>query len=318
MAAGSCFAATQLRQLAMVYLPGAPGFQDVTLSGNYLLISHVGNDSLDVFDIAKRRVIAQVKVAKPRGIAVDEARHKVYIASAGDNNIVVVPFQSWKVESTISLKLQPGPLAVSPDGKKLFVGHDQNQSISVVNTDQPSEVTTEAVDGHPVALLYDGGRNRLYASLEDQAQIAVLDPDLKVLRRHALTASQPTAMALDPQSGRLFVAVRYAVVALDPEDGRELGRVAAAAGVDSLWLDPAGRLYATASDELDVMRTAGNGFVGEDQVPLKVRGHGIAFDSNRKLVLMPGGREGRSLVLILRPLTAVRNPQTPAQALIPK
>jgi YVTN family beta-propeller protein len=315
LASSVCFAATQLRQLAMVYLPGDPGFQDVTLLGNYLLISHSGNASLDVFDVAKRRLITQIKIERPRGIAIDDPGHKVYVANAGTNSIAVVSTQTWKLESTIPLKLQPGPLAVSGDGEKLYVGHDQNQSISVLDTDHPAQLATEAVDGHPAALLYDPTRNLLYASLEDQARIAVLDPNLKVLRRYPLSASQPTAMVLDPRTSRLYVAVRYAVLALNPDDGRELSRVPAAAGVDGLWLDPAGKLYAAAGNEIEVISATANSFVAEGQMPLKIRGHGVAFDSTRKLLLMPGGREGRSLVLILKPLVNLPGSQPPAQVL---
>jgi hypothetical protein len=130
-------------------------------------------------------------------------------------------------------------------------------------------------------------------------------------------ASQPSALVLDPQTGRLYVAVRYAVLALNAQDGRELGRVAAPAGVDSLWLDSeSGKLYAASSNEVDVIRASAGQFAAEDELPLTVRGHGITFDSARKLLLMPSGHEGRSLVLILRRLAPGPALQPPSQALM--
>jgi hypothetical protein len=47
-----------------------------------------------------------------------------------------------------------------------------------------------------------------------------------------------------------------------------------------------------------------------------VHGHGIVFDPERKLLLMPSGHEGRSLVLILKPVGAQPELPAPAQALI--
>jgi hypothetical protein len=165
--------------------------------------------------------------------------------------------------------------------------------------------------------VYDPVRNVLYATLEDQAQVAVFDPGLKVLRRYTLAASQPSALVLDQQARRLYVAVRDAVVALNADTGHEVGRVAAPMGVDSLWLDAgSGKLYAASSNEVDVIRTKGGQFATEDELTLTVRGHGIVFDPDRKLLLMPSGHEGRSLVLILQPVGPTPGLQAPSQALI--
>jgi hypothetical protein len=47
-----------------------------------------------------------------------------------------------------------------------------------------------------------------------------------------------------------------------------------------------------------------------------VRGDGIVFDPDGKLLLMPSGHEGRSLVLILKPVGPQPGLQPPSQALI--
>src|SRR2546421_7796792 len=53
--------AAQLRQVAIVEIPGRPGFDAVAFSGKFLLIAHTAGNTLDVFDPARRRVVAQVK-----------------------------------------------------------------------------------------------------------------------------------------------------------------------------------------------------------------------------------------------------------------
>src|SRR5205823_2603490 len=53
--------AAQLRQVAIVEIPGRPGFDAVAFSGKFLLIAHTAANTLDVFDPARRRVVAQVK-----------------------------------------------------------------------------------------------------------------------------------------------------------------------------------------------------------------------------------------------------------------
>jgi len=307
---------SSLRQIAMVYIPGDPGFQAVGFVDGRLIISHSGASTVDVFNVKMRRVDAQIKIERPRGIAVDKAGGKVYVADAGAHNIAVISSKSWRVQNTIPVQLSPGPLALTPDGHTVYVGNFEDQSVSAIDVASGKVATTVPL-GHVQALVYDPARSVLYASLEDQAQVAVLDPGLKVLRRYTLQASQPSALALDGQAGRLYVAVRNAVVALDSETGREVGRVAAPIGVDSLWLDSSsGKLYAAASNEVDVIRTAGGQFASEDQLLLTVRGDGIVFDPDGKLLLMPSGHEGRSLVLILKPVGPQPGLQPPSQALI--
>jgi len=307
---------SSLRQIAMVYIPGDPGFQAVGFVDGRLIISHSGASTVDVFNVKMRRVDAQIKIERPRGIAVDKAGGKVYVADAGANNIAVISSKTWSVQNTIPVQLSPGPLALTPDGHTLYVGNFEDQSVSAIDVASGKVATTVPL-GHVQALVYDPARSVLYASLEDQAQVAVLDPGLKVLRRYTLQASQPSALALDGQAGRLYVAVRNAVAALDSETGREVGRVAAPIGVDSLWLDSgSGKLYAAASNEVDVIRTAGGQFASEDQLLLTVRGDGIVFDPDGKLLLMPSGHEGRSLVLILKPVGPQPGLQPPSQALI--
>lgn len=316
-AATAAFGKTSsLRQIAMVYIPGNPGFQAVGFVDGHLIISHSGDSTVDIFNVKMRRVDAQIKMEKPRGIAVDEKGGKIYIADAGASNIAVVSTKTWKLENTVAVQLQPGPLALAPDGRTLYVGNSVDQSVSAIDLANMKQAATAPL-GHVHALVYDAGRNLIYATLEDQAQVAVLDPGLKVVRRYKLLASQPSALVLDERAGRLYVAVRYAVVALDAERGREIGRVPAPLGVDSLWLDrDSGKLYAAASNEVDVIRTAGGQFASEDQLTLTVRGHGIVFDPERKLLLMPSGHEGRSLVLILKPVGPQPALQPPSQALM--
>jgi len=317
LAMGAAFGKTSsLRQLAMVYIPGNPGFQAVGFVDGHLIISHSGDSTVDIFNVKMRRVDAQMKMERPRGIAVDEKDGRVYVADAGANNIAVISTKTWKVENSIPVQLAPGPLALSSDGRTLYVGNTRDQYISSIDLSNGKQAVSVPL-GHVDAMVYDPARNVLYATLEDQAQVAVLDPGLKALRRYPLSASQPSALVLDQQARRLYVAVRDAVVALEADSGHEVGRVAAPMGVDTLWLDSgSGKLYAAASNEVDVIRVGGGQFATEDQLILTVRGHGIVFDPERKLLLMPSGHEGRSLVLILKPVGAQPELPAPAQALI--
>src|SRR5215471_17344178 len=94
----------QLRQIAMIEMPGQPGFDTAVFVDKYLVIAHSAANALDIFDPARRRVIAQVKdLSDPRGMAVDAESSRIYVANVGNNTVSMISTQSWKVEDTIKL-----------------------------------------------------------------------------------------------------------------------------------------------------------------------------------------------------------------------
>jgi hypothetical protein len=150
-------------------------------------------------------------------------------------------------------------------------------------------------------LIFDPGKNLIYATLQDKHSVAGYDLDLKPVSNWVLKASQPTGMVLDEKARRLYVAVRYAVVTLDADSGVELSRIGAPAGVDSLWLDqPGGTLYAAAGGTVSIMKTREGGLSHDSELNVDVRGSSLAYDPNTKLIYMPGGRDGRSKLLIMK------------------
>ena len=104
----------QLRQIAMVDIPGQPGFDCMVFAGNYLVIAHRGANAVDIFDPRLRRLKAQITgMSDPRGIAVDATTGRVYIANAGNNSLAVLSSTDWKEEDTIPLPHSPEALPAS-------------------------------------------------------------------------------------------------------------------------------------------------------------------------------------------------------------
>ncbi len=304
--------AAQLRQVAMIELPGNAGFGEVAFANGFLVIAHGGDNSIDVFDPQKRRVVTQVfGMHDPQGIAVDDANAKVYVANGGDKTIAVVSSKEWKLADTIKLKETPGALVLTPDGKKLFVADKHAQAVSAIDLDKGNQVATVAVGGSPADMVFDAARQVALVTLEDTHEIIALDPGLRVVARYALAASMPTGIALDGHGRRIFVAVRDAVVELDADSGKELKRVAAPSGVNALWFDQASGLLYTAGGGSVMLINAANGrFETQHELLVKVRGHTLAYDAARKFVFVPGGEEGHSKLLLVR---SIENTAPPTQ-----
>src|SRR2546421_12703190 len=107
----AAFAVAQLKQIAIVDLPGRPGFDSTAIADGKLIMTHAGADTAEIFDPSKRRLVAQVRgLSEPRGIAVDDKGGKVFIANAGTNSVTVLGTQDWQVQNNLALPYSPDAL----------------------------------------------------------------------------------------------------------------------------------------------------------------------------------------------------------------
>jgi len=306
--------APALKQIAVLDLPGKPGFDEIALVHGMILVSHPGAGAVDLFDPQKRRIVGHIReMWSPRGVAVDEAAHLVYIANAGARNIVVVSTTDWQVKRTIPVEAAPDALFVLPGGHILYVTFPESQSIvgmelagsgaaidAASGAANAAVVSRLALDGRPHAFAYDPGRKRLFLTLQDRRSVLVLSPGLEALGSFSLNASEPTGIAFSPRYDRLYVAVRYAVLALDPGSGEELSRSAVAGGIDQLSLDEASGSLLGVSHGLVFVIPASTILGSASELAVEVKGHTLAYDSATGFLYLPGGREGRSKLLILK------------------
>jgi hypothetical protein len=316
--------AIRMRQLAVLELPGRPGFDATLFANGRLLIAHFGDNTVDIFDPPKRRLIAQVTgIQGPRGMAIDADSGLVYIATAGSPAITVLNSKTWKVEGSVALKKVPENVAYLPEMKALLVSHPPDHSVSLVSAGalgrSASDLASVDVGGRPQEMAWDAQKKLAYVCIEDRNDIAVISfagSAPRIERRIPLLASQPTAVLFEPASRQLFIAVRYAVMQIDADSGSEISRAPAAAGTDSLWLDKEGNtLYAAAGDgTVAIIRVGASHLNVEHEFRADVRGKSLAYDSASHLLYLTGGREGKSKIVILRQNGAIA-PDTTESAL---
>jgi YVTN family beta-propeller protein len=296
--------AARLRQVAILDLPGQPGFDTLAIANGCLLVAHSATDSVDIVDLTKRRVIAQVKhVRGAAGIAVDDKNKRVYLSAPDSRRIVAISSEDWDVKSVIPVQTDVEQIIYVPTNNRIYVANSQDRTVAFVDLAKNNQVHQIDADAMPERLAFDPEKNLIYATLEDKHAVAVYDLELKPIATWVLKASQPTGLALDASARRLYVAVRYAVVTLDADTGAELSRVGAPAGVDTLWYDrDSGTMFAAAGGTVCIMKTREGGLTSTAELNIDVHGSSLAYDPKTQLIYLPGGREGHSKLLILRPI----------------
>jgi YVTN family beta-propeller protein len=289
----------------MIDLPGDPGFNQVVVANGEVVISRPGNNTIEVFDPVKRRVIARIsQIEDPRGVAVDDQGLRVFVALGGSNRVAVIDSKNWRVEKLIQVEHRPERLLWVPETGKLYAVSRLDRTLSTVDLEHGTETDVVELNALPQDLVYDAARHALLLSLQDLSEVAAIDSSHQIVGRFKLEASEPTGLALDSAHRRLYVAVRYAVLVLNADTGAEITRIPAPAGTSSLVLDAdSNLLYASGGDGAVLAVDLGHNVV-DHELPTDVKGYSLAYDSNHKMLFMPGGREGRSKMVILSPITA--------------
>lgn len=294
----------KLRQVALIDLPGGPGFSEVTMANGQVVITRPGTNTIEIFSPVKRRVIARIsQISDPRGMAVDDEGGTLYVALAGNNSIATVDTRSWKVEKIIPVQHRPDRLLWVPQTRSLYATSVLDRTLSIIDLPTSAEKAVLELNALPQDIAYDVARRAVLLSLQDLNQVVAIDGSNKIVNRVKLVASEPTGLALDEERRRLYVAVRYAVLVLNADTGEELARIPAPGGTDALVLDPGGNLLYAAAGDGSVLAIDLNRNAVDHELPTDVKGYSIAYDPAHKMLFLPGGREGRSKMVILSPTT---------------
>src|SRR5215467_468270 len=142
--------AAKLKQVAMVELPGNPGFNQVAIANGQVVITRPETNTIEIFNPIKRRVVARIsQVQNPRGIAVDDAANRVYVALAGSNRIAVVNSTNWQVEQLVPVKSVPEKLLWVPETKTLFVSSLRDRSIGILDLRVGTQISNLELNALP-------------------------------------------------------------------------------------------------------------------------------------------------------------------------
>ena len=78
----------------------------------------------------------------PKGIAVNPAGTRVYVANSGSNSISVIDTTSNTVINTVDVGEEPGHLAVNLAGTRVYVTNSASNSICVIDTSSNTVIDT--------------------------------------------------------------------------------------------------------------------------------------------------------------------------------
>ena len=147
------------------------------------------------------------------GLAWSPSGDRIYQAAGAENAIeeLVRDKGTWGRAGKISLGAALensflGGLALSPDGKRLFVVDPLGQTLTAVDLAARQAGKTVHLSAEPYTCLLDRDGRSLFVSLWGGGKVLLLDSETLEMRAEIPVGEHPNAMALSGDGARLFVA----------------------------------------------------------------------------------------------------------------
>ena len=144
--------------------------------------------------------------------------------------------------------LSPSEMALSPDGRWLYVVCERSDQLLAIDTQTRTVVKRIAVGHVPRGLAVSADGRQIFVANSWNDNVSVIDAGTLEIVRTVATGFEPTSVAPDRQAKTLYVANRLSndVSVIDLQSGQEIKRLAAGRGASYLALSPDGeRIYCT-------------------------------------------------------------------------
>jgi len=295
-----------LTPLADVPLPGRASrfdYQTVDPVSRRLYITHLGDSSLVVFDLAGQGVIQEVAgLPSVHGVVAVPEQHLLFATTTAEKMLALIDDRTFQIHARVPAGEYPNGLAYDPTSGRVFVSNNLGVGVGVVDVKTAHALPGINVGGGAGNTQYDAETGHVLAAVHGLGALADIDPvKSQVVARIALRGVRTCHGLLVASGLRLaFAACRGdtpTLVVVDLRARRQAMTLPLPSDIDVLAFDPGlARLYAAAeTGTVAVFAVAddhavtemGRGFVGPNA-------HSVAVDPATHRVYFPlenvGGR----------------------------
>ncbi|HTS01025.1 MAG TPA: YncE family protein, partial [Thermoanaerobaculia bacterium] len=233
------------------------------------------------------------------GIALAPELRRGFTSNGRAGTVTVFELPSLAVAATWKTTGEnPDAILYEPVSKRLLTFNGRGRNVTAFDAASGDVVGTLAVGGKPEFAVSDAA-GIVYVNVEDTAEVLAFDArTLTVKGRWKLSScEEPTGLALDAKSGRLFAGCsgNKTLSILSAVGGRPAGTVPIGAFCDAAAFDPAtGLVFASAGDgTLTVVReTAPGVYAAVETVATKKGARTMALDLSTHRLFLPAAQFG--------------------------
>lgn len=126
----------------------------ISSDGKWVLSASFDNDEVSVIDTATMKVVRVFPAGTGFGLLVHPTKPIAYSMASFDDEVQVLDYMNGKTLAVLELGNYPSFSAISPDGKYLYVVHEESDNVVKVDTDTNESVVRIAVGDEPSEALY--------------------------------------------------------------------------------------------------------------------------------------------------------------------
>jgi DNA-binding beta-propeller fold protein YncE len=250
VSAGHAQGAAPLRLVQTISLPAVHGridHFDADLAHQRLLMSALGNNTLEVFDLRTDKLLRSISgLNEPQGVTYAARSNRVFVANGGDGTVRMFDGNTFTLLKTVHFSSDADDTRYDPATQQVIVGYgdDGNAGLGILDGETGNVLATIRLPGHPESFQLEASGPRIFVNIPSAG--GVIDVVSRTARKVIATWTLDRAganfpMALDEKDRRLFVTCRRPaeMLALDTQTGNVIARVPCAGDADDMWYDTA-------------------------------------------------------------------------------
>ncbi|MGK2857880.1 MAG: cytochrome D1 domain-containing protein [Thermoanaerobaculia bacterium] len=147
------------------------------LDGSEVAVTAEGTKRLLVVDVVMGAVVREIETAQQVShmVAVSRDRKRAFVANIGSGSVTVIDLVAGKkLRDVVTGKGAEG-IAVSPDGKELWVGNRESDTISIVDPETLDVKATIECSGFPIRVAFTPGGDRVLVSAAKSGEVVLFD-----------------------------------------------------------------------------------------------------------------------------------------------
>ena len=286
-----------LETVRNIPLPGRPtrmDYVDIDPKAKRLYIAHLGDGSVLAFDIARQRILKDIRdIPGVHGVIADSQSGTVFATATRTDTLVEIDGNRLRVTARVPAGHHPDGLAYDPSNERVFVSDETGRTVTVIDSRHARRIATIPMGGEVGNTRFDPVSGLVFSAVQTRDEIAVIDPGtLRIERRISVEKGCfPHGLLPDPSGRIIFVACQKERVLLGVEI--ENGRVAFRSGVgrdpDVLALDPVrSRIFVGSESGLvSIFVRTKSGWHKAGSQFVALRAHTVAVDPVSGLVYFP-------------------------------
>ena len=214
-------------------------------------ITSEGSGTITVIDPASNEVAATVNIGKrPRGMVASPDGTLIYVALSGSpyappgvdestlpppdkgaDGIGVFDVRANKVTRVIPAGSNPEQLAVSADGRTIYIANKDAAAVNLVDVASGKVVGTVSVGEEPEGITGSPDGKFVYATTEDDGKIAKIDTATSKVVKQVRACNRPRTLVISRDSARAVIACEadgnllvFDIVRMEPIETVRLGK----------------------------------------------------------------------------------------------